>query len=175
MRERRLSGTPISAIRVTAIASTDAARELDDERVRRIAGADAVLFGVNTAQDTLVVAHATERLRDAGVSIAVRLGSGVSGWVAANRSTIRSAEAALDLGELADELGVQTCVSVPVFVRADLFGVLTVYFTDRGATEEAIADVALLAQEVGLAIARGPAVLHARFPAAVGATIAAAS
>ena len=158
-----------------AIASTAAAQELVDERVGRIAGADALLFGVNSAQDTLLVAHATDRLRDAGVSIAVPLGSGVSGWVAANRSAIRSAEASLDLGELAEALGVQACASVPVFVRADLFGVLTVYFADRRAAEEAIADVALLAQEVGLAIARGSVVLHARFPAAVGATIAAAS
>ena len=48
----------------------------------------------------------------------------------------------------------KTCVAVPVFVRADLFGVLTVYFTDASLPDDAVEIVGLLAQEVGILIAR---------------------
>jgi len=126
-----------------------------DQQVGRIAGADACVFAVNAAQDALTVAHATPRIRSAIGSLNMPLGSGVSGWVAANRSAIRRAEPALDLGELAQAFGVRACVSVPVFVRADLFGVLTVYINDLAATDDVVDATGLLAQEIGLLIAKG--------------------
>jgi GAF domain-containing protein len=63
----------------------------------------------------------------------------------------------LDLGDLAGDLAVRTCVSVPVFVRAELFGVLTVYLEQPTVADEVSGDVGLLAQQVGLAIAAGGA------------------
>jgi putative nucleotidyltransferase with HDIG domain len=140
-----------------AIAIPSAASELIDARMRRLDGADACLFAVNAAQNALVVAHATRRIRPTVGGIAVPLGCGVSGWVAANRSSIRRAEAVLDLGDLAGDLAVRTCVSVPVFVRAELFGVLTVYLEQPTVADEVSGDVGLLAQQVGLAIAAGGA------------------
>jgi putative nucleotidyltransferase with HDIG domain len=133
-------------------------RALIDEQVARIGAADACLFAISSAGDALLVAHATSRLHDAVTSLQLPVGSGVSGWVAANRSTIRNADPALDLGELAEPLGLRCCTSTPVFTRGDLFGVLTVYGTHpAGVSEHVAAVVGMLAQEVGLMIARADA------------------
>jgi hypothetical protein len=129
-------------------------RDLIDGQIGRLGGADASLFEFNAEQDALIVAHATPRIRRAVADLLIPIGSGVSGWVAANRSTIRRAEPGLDVGELANAYGLKTCVAVPVFVRADLFGVLTVYFTDASLPDDAVEIVGLLAQEVGILIAR---------------------
>jgi putative nucleotidyltransferase with HDIG domain len=130
-------------------------RDLIDGQVGRLGGADACLFEFNAEQDALIVAHATPRIRREVADLLIPVGSGVSGWVAANRSTIRRAEPGLDVGELANACALKLCVAVPVFVRADLFGVLTVYFTNETLPDEAIEIVGLLAQEVGMVIARG--------------------
>ena len=64
----------------------------------------------------------------------------------------------MDVGELAGEWGLRSCTSTPVFARGDLFGVLTVYGTQAaGFSEHAVAAVGILAQEVGLMIARAEA------------------
>jgi len=130
-----------------------------DEHIARIGAAEACLFTFNAGQDALIVAHATPKLRGAVARLQVPVGSGVSGWVAANRSTIRRAETVLDLGEIADAFALELCAGVPVFVRADLFGVLTVYAADAALSDETVAAVGLLAQEVALLIARGGAPL----------------
>jgi putative nucleotidyltransferase with HDIG domain len=152
------------------------AQDLIEAEVERLGGADACLFEFNAAQDTLIVAHATPRIRRAVADLHIAVGSGVSGWVAANRSTIRRAEPGLDLGELANAYTLKMCAAVPVFVRADLFGVLTVYFSDAAVSDETIEIVGLLAQEVALSIARGAApVSHARLRPAARLSIAAVS
>jgi len=134
------------------------ARALIDEQVGRIVAADACLFAVNPDGDLLLVAHATSRLRDAMTPLQLPVGAGVSGWVAANRSTIRSADPVLDFGDLAEVLGLRSCTSTPVFARGDLFGVLTVYGTQAtGFSDNTVAVIGILAQEVGLMIARAPA------------------
>jgi putative nucleotidyltransferase with HDIG domain len=129
--------------------------ELIDEHMSYIGSADGCLFVVNDAQDALVIAHATRRIRASVTRCHVPLGSGVSGWVAANRSAIRRANPVLDLGELADAFALKWCVSVPVFVGANLFGVLTMYVADATLTEQHADALGVLAQEVGLSIARG--------------------
>ena len=133
-------------------------RELFGDRVARIADAEACLFAIPAAGDLLMVAHATSRLADSAASIRIPVGGGVSGWVAVNRSTIRNADPRLDLGEAAESLGLRVCISTPIFTSAELFGVLTVYGTRAaGFSDETIASVGMLAQEIGLAIARGDA------------------
>ena len=133
-------------------------RALFADRIARVADAEAFLFGVGAAGDVLLAAHATSRLTDAAASLQIRVGAGVSGWVAANRSTIRNADPRLDLGEAAASLGLRVCISTPIFTSAELFGVLTVYGTQAaGFSDETIASVGMLAQEIGLAIARGDA------------------
>jgi putative nucleotidyltransferase with HDIG domain len=134
-----------------------ATRQLIDERALRLSGAEVCLFAMTAAQDALVVAHATAGVRDVVADLTLPVGCGVSGWVAANRSTIRHAESVLDLGDLAAGFAARVCTSVPVFVRTDLFGVLTVYSPAAAMSDEMIAEAGLLAQEVGVSIARGAA------------------
>jgi putative nucleotidyltransferase with HDIG domain len=132
-------------------------RDLLDRQVARMGGAYACLFKYTAVGNTLVVAHATPALREAVDDLNLRMGAGVSGWVAANRSTIARAEPALDLGELANAFALTWCASTPVFVRGDLFGVLTLYAAGAAHSDELIGAVGLTAQEVGLAIARDDA------------------
>ena len=143
------------------VAIPPSAQRLVEDFVAATAGADACLFAMNAAQDALIVTHATARIRDGVADVLIPVGTGVSGWVAANRSAIRRAEPVLDLGLLADRFeSLRACVSVPILVRADLFGVLTVYVSTQTVSEDAVAAVGLLAQEVGVAIARGAPALH---------------
>jgi putative nucleotidyltransferase with HDIG domain len=140
------------------------ARELIDDVTTCLGRTDACLFTLNASQDALVVAYATPRLRAAVSRLAVPVGAGVSGWVAANRSSIRHADPTLDFGRSLDGLGLRSCTSVPVFVRADLFGVLTAYRGEATECARTVEAVGLLAQEVGLTIARESAAGgHAKF------------
>ena len=133
-------------------------RALFGDRIARIADAEACLFAVGAAGDLLLAAHATSRLAGSAASLRIPIGGGVSGWVAVNRSTIRNADPRLDLGDLAESLALRACISTPIFTSAELFGVLTVYGTQTaGFSDETIASVGMLAQEIGLAIARADA------------------
>jgi GAF domain-containing protein len=124
----------------------------------------------------LLVAHATSGLRDSVAGLELPVGGGVSGWVAANRSTIRTADPTLDVGELAEDLAFRCCTSTPVFTGGDLFGVLTVYGTQAaGFSESAVVAVGLLAQEVGLMMAQPERDEDVKFIAASGLSMAAAS
>jgi putative nucleotidyltransferase with HDIG domain len=134
------------------------ARALIDDQVACILGAEACLFALNSAGDHLLVAHATSRLRDAVAPLQMPVGRGLSGWVVANRSTIRNADPALDFNDLAGRLGLRWCTSTPVFAQGDLVGALTVYLTRaNGFSEKEAHFVGTLAQEVGLTIAHAEA------------------
>jgi hypothetical protein len=96
--------------------------------------------------------------------------------VAANRSTIRHADPVLDIGELAEALSAKSCVSLPVFAGADLFGALTVYVADPALSDERVDAAGLLGQEVGLLIARSAnAVMRWYLRAAIRSSMAAVS
>ncbi|HEY7283856.1 MAG TPA: HD domain-containing phosphohydrolase [Vicinamibacterales bacterium] len=126
-----------------------------DGRLAQIAGAEGCLFEIDASGDALIVTHATPAMRNAMLSFRVPVGAGVSGWVAAHRNTIRRADAALDLGDRADELSLRGCVSTPVFVRGELRGALTVYSGHAEALGDAtIGSIGVLAQEIGLLLAR---------------------
>jgi len=126
-----------------------------DRRAQAFGGGEACLFAYNAAGDALIVAHATSAIRAHLESFCVPVGAGVSGWVAAHRSTIRRADAALDLGERGSSLGLGACVSTPVFSSGEVHGALTVYVSDANQlTDELVADVGTLAQEVGLLMVR---------------------
>jgi len=64
---------------------------------------------------------------------------------------------------------------VPVFVRAELYGVLTVYLAEPSTADDTVSAVGLLAQEVGLAIAGGLSSQHLHLRQAPRPVIAAAS
>ena len=59
---------------------------------------------------------------------ALRLGEGVSGWVAANRQVMINSEASLDLGEQAfSGSPLKYALSVPLITRESLVGTITLY------------------------------------------------
>jgi putative nucleotidyltransferase with HDIG domain len=136
--------------------------DLIDERVAAI-GASACLFRIG-AGDVLTPVYATPRLRAIAPRLRPAIGGGVSGWVAANRSTIRRADPALEAPELAEVFAMTSCASVPVFARADLYGVLTAYWTGPRRQDGDVDALGVLAQEIGLLISRGPSVLPTARP-----------
>jgi putative nucleotidyltransferase with HDIG domain len=157
-------------------------RRYMDERIARIGCIEACLYHLNPAGDVLTVAHATPQLAKALDQFRIAVGAGVTGWVAAHRSTIRRADAALDLGELGGRLSLAGCVSSPVFVLGELRGALTVYSTEPAVSDDLAGTVGSLAQEIGLLIANGdtdpdllwsraglahPVAIPARQPAAI--------
>ena len=118
------------------------------------AATDACLFTLDTAGDALIVAYATEGIRDAVLTARLPVGSGLSGWVATNRHTIVNSDPALDFGYVARALGLRSCTSTPVFALGDLVGVLTVYATQpRRFSADDARSVGRLAQDIGAAIA----------------------
>ena len=136
-----------------------------DVRMARIGPAEACLYVLNSAGDVLTVGHATPRLATVLDRFRIAVGAGVTGWVAAHRSTIRRADAALDLGELGRRLSLARCISSPVFVLGELRGALTVYTTEAAVSDDLVGTVGSLAQEIGLLIANGepnPELLWAR-------------
>jgi putative nucleotidyltransferase with HDIG domain len=135
-----------------------------DDFARANVGSQVCVFAANKAGDTLTIAYATPGIAEAVAALRVAVGSGVSGWVAANRSTIRSAEAALDLADLAEQFNLSVCTSVPLFVCGDLIGVVTAYAEAAPNAEEHAAAVGLLTQELGLTIARHRQSLRASAP-----------
>jgi putative nucleotidyltransferase with HDIG domain len=129
-------------------------QELIDAHIAWRPGAEVCLFAVNHGDAALHAAYATPRLGSAVAGLRMPLGSGVSGWVAANRSPIRRAQPQLDLGGIADTFALKTCLCLPVFNRAELFGVLTLYTTEDDLLDTTVDATGLLAQEVGLLLAR---------------------
>jgi putative nucleotidyltransferase with HDIG domain len=107
--------------------------------------------------DVLRPAYASDDVAHALDGFQLAMGEGLSGWVAANRSTIRQADPALDLDRRAAECDLNSCTSTPVFVRGELFGVLTAYRHAQGPVpDQIIGSVGMLAQQVGLALAHAP-------------------
>jgi putative nucleotidyltransferase with HDIG domain len=136
--------------------------DLIDEGVAAI-GAHACLFRVGSG-DRLTPVYTTTHLHAIAPRLRPAIGAGVSGWVAANRSTIRRADPALEAPELADAFAITSCASVPVFARADLYGVLTGYWTGPRRQDGDVDALGVLAQEIGLLIARGSPTLPAAMP-----------
>ena len=62
----------------------------------------------------------------------MKVGQGVSGWVAANKRTMANADSLLDLRDAirSDGLLLNSCLSVPLTIGDVLLGVITLYSTE---------------------------------------------
>jgi putative nucleotidyltransferase with HDIG domain len=107
-----------------------------------------VVYVYEPTSDALIARHASGQHADALCGLAIPLGQRLTGWVAAQRSTVINSDAALDLGNLTMRLTPppHTCLSTVLCVDDELVGVVTVYsttlepFTDRhGALLEVLA------------------------------------
>jgi putative nucleotidyltransferase with HDIG domain len=148
-----------------------ATASLIDTRLRALPGAEACLFMLDSSRQHLAVAHATPRLLPTLRGFEVSVGHGLSGWVVANRSTIRNADPVLDFNELGRQLALRWCTSTPVFAGGELVGALSVYLSAPGGFSEKEGRlVGSLAQHVGLSLVEdAPA---KRLTLAVGSSVA---
>ena len=103
---------------------------------------------------------------------ALRLGEGVSGWVAANRQVMINSEASLDLGEQAHSgLRLTHTLSVPLMARDSLVGTITLY-AESAFTESQSRLVQVIAPHLAQAIwsaNRHDAASHAQGARAIAA------
>jgi hypothetical protein len=144
---------------------------LVDEQVATI-GAEACIFALDPIGNHVLVAHATARLRDVVAPLQLPVGHSISGWVVANRSTIRNADPTLDFGDLATRLGLRWCTSTPVFVHGDLVGALAVYLArPTPFSEQEARLVGNLGQEIGLMLARANDEIGAAADPAIAPTV----
>lgn len=97
-----------------------------------------VLFAYGSDSDDLCAVAATGELESLVLGLRLQLGHRLSGWVAANRRTIRNSDAVLDLGEItkATSTRLRSCLSAPVIHNGQLAGVITLY----SATAEAFSE-----------------------------------
>jgi GAF domain-containing protein len=112
---------------------------------------DACVFAIDTHHDALVPVYATPALKEAVDALELRLGQGLSGWVAANRHTIVNSDPRLDFADAAAELGLRSCMSTPVFALGTVVGVLSVYTARPGGfSSDDARSVGAIAQELAL-------------------------
>jgi putative nucleotidyltransferase with HDIG domain len=90
---------------------------------------DAVMFRVDSAADALDVAAAAGQNRRELRALRMRIGEGVSGWVAANRQPMINADPRLDLqGRVtAGAEHTQSMIAAPIVSGAQMVGVLALY------------------------------------------------
>jgi diguanylate cyclase (GGDEF)-like protein/putative nucleotidyltransferase with HDIG domain len=105
---------------------------------RLIPSSLSVLYSYDAEADELVAVHSAGE--NAGLVAGMRIGTGqrLSGWVAANRRTIRNSDPVLDFGETARAMSPRprSCLSTPLVASGNLIGVLTLYSTTREAFSE---------------------------------------
>jgi len=125
----------------------------------------AVLYSYDSESDELLAAHASGE--HAGNVTGMRIGTGqrLSGWVAANRRTIRNSDPVLDLGETARAMSPRprSCLSTPLLSGGNLVGVLTLYSTTRDAfSEEHQRVIEVVARQVTPAVQQSAELQRAR-------------
>ena len=104
------------------------------------AGCTAMYLYDSTA-DALIARHVSGQHAAAISGLVIANGQRLTGWVAAQRTTVVNSDAALDLGNLTMRLSPppHTCLSTALSVDGELVGAITVYstsaepFTDRHA------------------------------------------
>jgi putative nucleotidyltransferase with HDIG domain len=122
---------------------------------RLMPSSEAALFALAPDGDVLVVAFTTPRIDQVARNLRIRVGQGLSGWVAAQRFPIVNSEADLDLGDATLGLGLGSCSSVPVFARGNLIGVLTIYrHNPYNFSPGDVRLVGEMAQDIGLEFTR---------------------
>jgi putative nucleotidyltransferase with HDIG domain len=85
-------------------------------------------FVMDEATGYLALRHVSGRAAGQMRGTSLRIGEGVSGWVAANRQVIINSEASLDLGEQAfSGSPLKYALSVPLITRESLVGTITLY------------------------------------------------
>jgi len=123
------------------------------KHLRRIVPSSLSAFYVNDVDaDELVCAYALGEHTGVIAGLRISLGQRLTGWVGANRQTIRNSDPVLDLGESARSMvpRPRSCLSTPVVVGDALIGVISIYSSTRDAFSEEHQRIAeAVARQVG--------------------------
>jgi putative nucleotidyltransferase with HDIG domain len=114
-----------------------------------------ILFAYSLESDDLCAVCASGELESLVVGLRLQLGHRLSGWVAANRRTIRNSDAVLDLGEIAKATSarLRSCLSAPVVHNGQLAGVITVYAANSDAfTEDHVRVLEAISTQIATAL-----------------------
>ena len=126
--------------------------------LKRIVPAPLVVFYVpDPATGDLVAAHASGPGDDRLEGLRIAPGSGLSGWVAANRTTILNASPALDFGGRLEGVAprAESALSAPLVSDGQLVGVLTLYAaTSDPFSEDHRRIIELVGRQIAAAIAQ---------------------
>lgn len=148
-----------------ALAAPRHSRDLGDvtfEHLRRlIPHACGILFAYRVDSDDLCAVAVSGDLAPMVLGLRIPLGQRLSGWVAANRQTIRNSDPILDLGEIVKSSAprLRSCVSTPLIVGSDLVGVLSIYSgADQSFSEEHQRILEAAASQLATALHRAPTV-----------------
>jgi len=88
-----------------------------------------VLFVYAKETDELAAAYVSGESASLVRGMTVMMGQRLTGWVAANRQTIRNSDPMLDLGEVAKSISprLRSCLSTPITAGKELVGVISLY------------------------------------------------
>jgi putative nucleotidyltransferase with HDIG domain len=142
---------------LTANMTVQDATDLIAKHLRRLIPSSACVFYIyDVDTDELVAAQTSGEHAALIKGLRIPIGQRLSGWVAANRQTIRNSDPVLDLGESARAMTPRprSCLSTPLISGKALVGVLSLYSSNKeayGEDHERILEV--VARQVSSAIA----------------------
>jgi putative nucleotidyltransferase with HDIG domain len=132
---------------------------------RMMPAACTAVFSYSSAGDNLMARWVAGQHSAAIQGLMIPVGQRLTGWVAANQSTIVNSDAALDLGNLTMKLtpAPHGCLSTAIHAGPELVGVLTIYSTSSDPFSEAhVTIVEAIASRLSRLVqrARGPAAIE---------------
>jgi GGDEF domain-containing protein/putative methionine-R-sulfoxide reductase with GAF domain len=141
---------------LTASMGVQDGTELIAKHLRRLLPSSACVFYIyDESADELVATHASGEHAEHIKGLRVPNGQRLSGWVAANRQTIRNSDPVLDLGESARAMNPRprSCLSTPLLSGKTLVGVLSLYSSNKDAySEDHERIIEVVARQVSAAI-----------------------
>jgi putative nucleotidyltransferase with HDIG domain len=141
---------------LTASMGVQDGTELIAKHLRRLVPSSACVFYIyDEDADELVAIHASGEHEAHIKGLRIPIGQRLSGWVAANRQTIRNSDPVLDLGESARAMNPRprSCLSTPMISGKTLVGVLSLYSSNRDAySEDHERIIEVVARQVSAAI-----------------------
>jgi len=141
---------------LTASMGVQDGTELIAKHLRRLVPSSACVFYIyDIDADDLVATHASGEHAAHIKGLRVPIGERLSGWVAANRMTIRNSDPVLDLGESARAMTPRprSSLSTPLVAGKALVGVLSLYSSNKDAySEDHERIIEVVARQVSAAI-----------------------